>query len=136
MATVTLVLGLLNYRRDRYKITVELQWDARKALRYLWAWRIWQVARTARNLAAKELSLPLRKYEEQLSSAHLTCYLHLDFQARFVCAPVRSTFSRFPIRQQIFIFNQLEESVIKVRFRFNVRSVIAASSVKKRGKIG
>lgn len=31
---------------------------------HLWAWRIWQVARLARNAAAKELGLPVRDYEE------------------------------------------------------------------------
>ena len=28
LATITAILGWLNFRRDRYKVTVELQWDA------------------------------------------------------------------------------------------------------------
>jgi len=31
---------------------------------HLWAWRIWQIARFARNKAAKELNLPLIDYSE------------------------------------------------------------------------
>lgn len=31
----------------------------------LWAWKVWEVARMSRNMAARDLGLPLREYEEQ-----------------------------------------------------------------------
>jgi hypothetical protein len=30
---------------------------------HLWAWRVWEIARAARNRAAKELGLPVREYD-------------------------------------------------------------------------
>jgi hypothetical protein len=32
---------------------------------HLWAWRVWEIARAARNVAAKQLGLPERKYDDK-----------------------------------------------------------------------